>query len=120
MANSIPNPVDTRDPIEFFANSCEVRTMSRNAAAGENLVRGQLVMSDAAGLIVAHDGGTAPAMVVVEDVDATAGSKPVNVYTNAAIFLDKITWPATADTDDKKMKLVEGTGITVYKSEGGY
>lgn len=121
MANSITNPVDTFVPTEFFANDAEIRTASRNLKAGENVVRGELLMSEAGGLLVAHDGtvGAAP-MLAVYAVDASSEQKTIQVYTSAAVFADKITWPAAATTDDLKAQLLEGSGLTTYFSTGGY
>ena len=84
---------------------------------GQNLAANTVVMSDAAGKWVIHDGVTSKkvAGILIYAVDATAADAVGAVYKDGDFISSKLVWPATIDavavTDLLKNKLLEGTNI---------
>jgi len=107
----------TFTPVELFAgNPSETRRVI-TVKSGQNLAQHTVLMSDAAGKLVAHDGVTTKKVVgvLIKAVDATASDKSGMVYVDGDFIGNKLVWPATIDTgavsDLLKQKLLEGTGL---------
>jgi len=114
----------TFTPAELFAGQVSEYRRPCIVKSGQNLVANTVVMSDAAGKMVAHDGVTTKkvAGVLIYAVDASLADTAGALYKDGDFITTKLVWPATIDggavTDLLKDKLLEGTKIfaTVYKT----
>ncbi len=112
----------TFTPEQLWAGKRSEERRTGTVKLGQNLAANTIVMSDAAGKWVAHDGVTTKkvAGVLINAVDATAADTAGMVYKDGDFMSHKLVWPATIDavavTDLLKAKLLEGTEIyaTVY------
>ena len=112
----------TFTPEELFAGQASEYRRPCTVKSGQNLAKNTVVMSDAAGKVVIHDGVTTKKVkgVLIAAVDASAADTAGMLYCDGDFISTKLVWPATIDgaavTDLLKDKLLEGTKIfaTVY------
>jgi uncharacterized protein (DUF1786 family) len=110
-------PTTTFTPIQIWAGEKSDERRSVTVKMGQNLAAYTVVMSDAAGKIVIHDGAYANkvAGILIAAVDATSADAAGMVYKNGDFMMDVIVWPATigggAPTTLLKQKLLEGIEI---------
>jgi hypothetical protein len=107
----------TFTPAELFAGTVSENRRPCTVKSGQNLAANTVVMSDAAGKMVAHDGVTTKkvAGVLIYAVDASAADTAGALYKDGDFITTKLVWPATIDggavSDLLKDKLLEGTEI---------
>lgn len=80
---------------------------------GQNLAAGTLLESDAAGKWKVHAGVNKVAGILQYAVDATSADKAALAYIAGDFFADQLTFPAAANTNLLKQKLVEGSMIAL-------
>lgn len=80
---------------------------------GQNLAQYTLVESDLAGKMKVHAGVNKVAGILLNAVDATSADTAGQVYIAGDFFADQIVWPAGANTNLLKQKLVEGSMIAL-------
>jgi hypothetical protein len=101
----------TFTPAELFAGAVSEYRRPCTVKSGQNLAANTIVMSDAAGKMVAHDGVTTKkvAGVLIYAVDASAADTAGALYKDGDFITTKLVWPATIDggavTDLLKDKL---------------
>lgn len=104
-------------PEELWAGEVSETRRTCTVKSGQNLAANTVVMSDAAGKMVAHDGVTTKkvAGILIAAVDASLADKAGMIYCDGDFMGDKIVWPATIDggavSNLLKQKLLEGTEI---------
>ena len=80
---------------------------------GQNLTAGTLLESDTAGKLKVHAGVNKVAGILQQDTNATSADTACTVYVAGDFFADQLTWPASANTNLLKSKLVEGSMIVL-------
>jgi hypothetical protein len=109
----------TFTPAELFAGKVSEIRKQGTVKSGQNLAANTVVMSDAAGKWVIHDGVTTKnvAGVLIYAVDASAADAAGAVYKDGDFIATKLVWPATIDggavSDLLKAKLLENSNIFV-------
>lgn len=113
----MPVPTTTFTPSQIWAGAKSEERRPVTVKAGQNLAVRTLVMSDAAGKMIAHDGAYANkvAGVLINAVDATAADTAGMVYKDGDFMMDVIVWPTliggVTPTNLLKQKLLEGIEI---------
>lgn len=109
----------TFTPAELFAGQTSKVRKPITVVSGQNLAANTVLMTNALGKHLLHDGAYANkvAGVLVAAVDATAGDKAGLAYLDGDFIDSKLVWPvninAVAATNLSKQKLLEGTMMTV-------
>lgn len=80
---------------------------------GQNLAAGTLLESDVAGKWKVHAGVNKVAGILQNAVDATSADQPALAYVAGDFFADQLVFPAGANTNLLKQKLVEGSMIVL-------
>lgn len=110
----------TYTPKRLIAGSDpDVVTKPCTVVLGQNLAQYTLVESDAAGKMKAHAGVNKVAGILLNAVDASAADKAGIVYIAGDFFADQLVFPASANTNLLKQKLVEGSMIALTFLETG-
>jgi hypothetical protein len=110
----------TYTPKRLIAGSDpDVVTKPCTVVLGQNLAQYTLVESDAAGKMKAHAGVNKVAGILLNAVDATSADKAGVVYIAGDFFADQLVFPASANTNLLKQKLVEGSMIALTFLETG-
>ena len=91
----------------------DVITRPSTLLLGQNLTAGTLLESDLAGKLKAHAGVNKVAGILQYDTNATAADTACLIYIAGDFFADQLVWPAGANTNLLKSKLVEGSMIAL-------
>lgn len=110
----------TYTPKRLIAGSePDVITKPCTVLSGQNLAANTLVESDLAGKLKVHAGVNKVAGILLNAVDASAADKAGVVYIAGDFFADQLVFPASANTNLLKQKLVEGSMIALTFLETG-
>ena len=80
---------------------------------GQSLAQFTLLESDVAGKWKVHAGVNKVAGILLNAVDATSADQPAQAYIAGDFFADQLVFPAGANTNLLKQKLVEGSMIAL-------
>ena len=104
----------TYTPKRLIAGSDpDVVTRAGTLLLGQNLAAGTLLESDTAGKWKVHAGTNKVAGILVSAVDATSADANAVAYVAGDFYADQLTFPASANTNLLKQKLVEGSMIVL-------
>lgn len=101
----------------IFAGEVSKVRRTGTLVSGQNLAKNTVLMTNALGKYLAHDGAYANkvAGVLISAVDASAADKPCMVYKDGDFVLSKLAFPtninSVAATTLSKQKLLEGSQI---------
>lgn len=127
----------TYTPAELFAGEPSEIRKAGILVAGQNLAANTVLMQDAAGKYLAHDGvitndsdfaavftvGNKVAGVLIAAVDATGGDTACMVYKDGDFWDDKLVLPATVDgvaiTNALTTKLLDTSNVLVTFVDAG-
>jgi hypothetical protein len=103
-------------PTELWAGEVSECRKPCTVKSGQNLAANTVVMSDAAGKIVAHDGAYSNKVkgVLINAVDTDGADTAGMLYLDGDFIGAELVWPATINsttpTSLTKQKLLEGGG----------
>lgn len=108
-------------PTKLFAGHApEVITQSGvYAAANTSTGEYTLVETNAAGEWIVAAGVNKPAGITINHAKVSQAGKSGQAYISGCFFADQIVWPASANTNLLKKKLLEGTMLVVVFQDVG-